>query len=136
MFADVRALSRPRHDEADAETQWLRSPQEHLHAWLGSLEPEKAGLPESFLVLLRAALAHYGIADLDRTPALEEACYRLYLAQERAATARATIVAILERRLDRVAALTGASRDSLPRGPRPPRSRDGGPRPGGGRSRA
>ncbi|HEX6695559.1 MAG TPA: carboxyl transferase domain-containing protein [Solirubrobacteraceae bacterium] len=108
MFADVRALSRPRHDEADAETQWLRSPQEHLHAWLGSLEPEKAGLPESFLALLRAALAHYGIADLDRTPALEEACYRLYLAQERAATARATIVAILERRLDRVAALTGA----------------------------
>jgi acetyl/propionyl-CoA carboxylase alpha subunit/acetyl-CoA carboxylase carboxyltransferase component len=109
MFADVRALSRPRHDEADPETQWLRSPQEHLHAWLGSLDPETAGLPDAFLVLLRAALAHYGITELDRTPALEEACYRLYLAQERAATARAAIVAILERHLDRVAALTGAS---------------------------
>jgi acetyl/propionyl-CoA carboxylase alpha subunit/acetyl-CoA carboxylase carboxyltransferase component len=109
MFADVRALSRPRHDEADPATQWLRSPQEHLNAWLGSLDPETAGLPESFLALLRTALAHYGITDLDRTPALEEACYRLYLAQERAATARASIVAILERRLDRVAALTAAS---------------------------
>ena len=120
-----RALSRPRHDEADAETPWLRSPQEHLHAWLGSLDAETAGLPESFLALLRAALAHYGIADLDRTPALEEACYRLFLAQERAATARAAIVAILERRLDRVAALgrsvgrrTSARRSTISFSPR------------------
>ncbi len=109
MFADIRALSRPRHDEADLETSWLRSPQEHLHAWLGSLDAEAAGLPEPFLELLRAALAHYGITDLDRTPALEEACYRLYLAEERAASARAAIVAILERRLDQVAALAGAA---------------------------
>ena len=109
MFADVHALSRPRHDEADPETPWLRSPQEHLNAWLGSLDPEAAGLPEAFLALLRAALAHYGIAGLDRTPALEEACYRLYLTQERTATARAAIVSILERRLDRVAAPAGAA---------------------------
>ena len=109
MFADVRALSRPRHDEADPETPWLRSPQEHLNAWLGSLDPETAGLPEAFLAQLRAALAHYGIAGLDRTPALEEACYRLYLTQERTATARAAIVSILERRLDQVAALAGAA---------------------------
>ena len=109
MFADVHALSRPRHDEADPETPWLRSPQEHLNAWLGSLDPETAGLPEAFLAQLRTALAHYGIAGLDRTPALEEACYRLYLTQERTATARSAIVSILERRLDQVAALAGAA---------------------------
>ena len=109
MFADVHALSRPRHDEADPDTPWLRSPQEHLNAWLGSLDPETAGLPEAFLAQLRAALAHYGIAGLDRTPALEEACYRLYLTQERTATARAAIVSILERRLDQVAAPAGAA---------------------------
>jgi acetyl/propionyl-CoA carboxylase alpha subunit/acetyl-CoA carboxylase carboxyltransferase component len=109
MFADIRALSRPRHDEAELATSRLRSPQEHLHAWLGSLDAETAGLPDSFLELLRAALAHYGITDLDRTPALEEACYRLYLAQERAAAAHAAIVAVLERRLDQVPALAGAA---------------------------
>ena len=93
----------------DPETPWLRSPQEQLNAWLGSLDPETAGLPEAFLAQLRTALAHYGIAGLDRTPALEEACYRLYLTQERTATARAAIVSILERRLDQVAALAGAA---------------------------
>ena len=107
MFADVHALSRPRHDEADPETPWLRSPQEQLNAWLGSLDPETAGLPEAFLAQLRTALAHYGIAGLDRTPALEEACYRLYLTQERTAAARSAIVSILERRLDQVAAPAG-----------------------------
>ena len=55
------------------------------------------------------ALAHYGVDDLDRTPALEEACYRLFLAQQRAATARAASWPILERRLDRVAALRRSS---------------------------
>jgi acetyl/propionyl-CoA carboxylase alpha subunit/acetyl-CoA carboxylase carboxyltransferase component len=110
MFADVHALSRPRHDGPDPG---LRSPQEHLNAWLGSLDPETAGLPESFLGPLRAALAHYGIAALDRTPALEEACYRLYLAQERTATARSAIVSILERRLEQVAAVPGAASEEF-----------------------
>ncbi|HEX6618924.1 MAG TPA: biotin/lipoyl-containing protein, partial [Solirubrobacteraceae bacterium] len=107
MFADVRAVSRPRHDEADPETPWLRSPQEHLNAWLGSLDAEAEGLPADFVALLRAALAHYGVDDLDRTPALEEACYRLHLAQERADTARAVVIAILERRLQYAGQLAG-----------------------------
>ena len=67
--------------------------------------------------LLRNALAHYGIAELDRTPALEDACYRLYLAQERAATARTAIVAILDRRLEQWPMLAGGlgadSREAL-----------------------
>ncbi len=109
MFADVHALSGPRHDEAESQTPGLRSPREHLNAWLASLDPATAGLPDSFLAQLRAALAHYGIVALDRTPALEEACYRLYLAEERTATARSAIVSILERRLDRVAVPAGAA---------------------------
>ncbi len=109
MFADVHALSGPRHDEAESQTPGLRSPREHLNAWLASLDPVTAGLPDSFLAQLRAALAHYGIAALDRTPALEEACYRLYLAEERTATARSAIVSILERRLERAAVAAGAA---------------------------
>jgi acetyl/propionyl-CoA carboxylase alpha subunit/acetyl-CoA carboxylase carboxyltransferase component len=102
MFADVRALSRPRHDEADPEGPLLRSPQEHLYAWLRSLDAEAEGLPETFIEQLRRVLTHYGVGSLDRTPALEEASYRLFIAQERAATARTAIMAILDRRLEQV----------------------------------
>ena len=38
---------------------------------------------------------------LDRTPALEDACYRLFVSQERADLARAAVMAILEKRLER-----------------------------------
>ncbi len=105
MVADLRALSRPLHDELDPQA--LRGPREHLHAWLRSLDAEAEGLPASFVEELRRALAHYGITDLDRTPALEEACYRLFVSQGRAQTTRAAIVAILDRRLDHADELVG-----------------------------
>jgi acetyl/propionyl-CoA carboxylase alpha subunit/acetyl-CoA carboxylase carboxyltransferase component len=99
QFADLRALTRPRHEE-DPEGELLRSPQEYLHAFLRSLDAESEGLPERFVALLRRSLAHYGIAALDRTPALEEACYRIALSQQRIAAQRAAVTAILDRRLD------------------------------------
>ena len=82
LFADLRALTRPRHEE-DPEGELLRSPQEYLHAFLRSLDAESEGLPERFVALLERALAHYGVTGLDRTPALEEACYRIALSQQR-----------------------------------------------------
>ena len=103
-FARCRA---PATTRPIRSTPWLRSPQEHLNAWLGSLDAEAEGLPADFVALLRAALAHYAIDDLDRTPALEEACYRLHLAQERAETARTAVVAILNRRLEQAGQLAG-----------------------------
>ncbi len=107
MFADLRVLSRRRHDEADPETPLLSSPQEHLHAWLGSLDADAEGLPAKFVERLRRALAYYGVESLDRTPALEEACYRLFVAEQRAETARAAIVATLDRRLEQTEELAG-----------------------------
>jgi acetyl-CoA carboxylase carboxyltransferase component len=116
-FADLQALARPRHDEADPESPLLRSPQEHLHAWLRSLDAEAEGLPPTFLEQLRRALAHYGVTGLDRTPALEDAGYRLFLAEQRAGTARTAILAILDHRLEHVGELAGhvgdAFRDAL-----------------------
>jgi acetyl/propionyl-CoA carboxylase alpha subunit/acetyl-CoA carboxylase carboxyltransferase component len=99
LFADLAALTRPRHDEDDPEGELLRSPREHLHAWLRSLDAEAEGLPAAFTDQLRRALAHYGIESLDRTAELEAACYRLFLSQERAAAARPAVLAILDRRL-------------------------------------
>ena len=57
------------------------------------------GVPERCCA---ARSRHYGIESLDRTPALEEACYRLFLAQQRAGAAQAAVLAILDRRLEQV----------------------------------
>ena len=107
VYADLQALSRPESDEADPNVELLRSPREHLHAFLHSLEVEAEGLPDRFVAQLRRALSHYGVEDLDRTPELEEACYRLFIAQSRAAEVRMAIVALLDRRLDEAESLVG-----------------------------
>jgi acetyl/propionyl-CoA carboxylase alpha subunit/acetyl-CoA carboxylase carboxyltransferase component len=106
LFADLRALTRPRHED-DPEGELLRSPQEYLHAFLRSLDAESEGLPESFVAQLARALAHYGVTSLDRTPVLEEACYRIALSQQRVAAQRAAIMAILDRRLELADDLAG-----------------------------
>ncbi len=113
MFADLRAVSRPelRGDESDAEM--LQSPQEDLHAWLRSLDAEAEGLPERFTLQLRRALSHYGIDELERTPALEECCHRLFISQQRPRSARSAITAILDRRLEQADELTAAAGDDF-----------------------
>ncbi len=105
VWADVRTLTRPRHDADDPERELLRSPQEYLHAFLRSLDAKAERLPERFVMLLQRALAHYGVEGLDRTPALEDACYRVFVSQQRAELARAAVLAILDRRLDRAGRL-------------------------------
>ena len=107
MFADLRALSRPHRVEQEPGSELVPSPQEHLHAWLRSLDTQAEGLPARFTAALRRALEHYGIDSLERTPALEEACYRLFLSQKRAETARTAVVAILDRRLEDADQLVG-----------------------------
>ncbi len=83
VYADLHALS----------------PQQHWHAFLRSLDAGAEGLPERLVATLERALGHYGIRDLERTPALEAACFRLFLSGQRAQTARSAVRAILEREL-------------------------------------
>lgn len=111
VFADLRALSRPQLGEDDAEM--LQSPQEHFHAWLRSLDTEAEGLPDRFVDQLRLALAHYGIETLERTPTLEDACYRLFLSEHRSDTARTAITAVLDRRLEEAERLVGCVREDF-----------------------
>ncbi len=102
VYADVRALTRARHD---IERELLHSPQEYLHAYLRSLDAKAERLPERFASYLQRALAHYGVDGLERTPALEDACYRLFVSQQRADLANAAVLAILDVRLQHADAL-------------------------------
>ncbi|MEV6932363.1 carboxyl transferase domain-containing protein [Dactylosporangium sp. NPDC051485] len=97
VFADLSELSRnrPAGDETKADTR-VHSPREYLHAYLQSLDVDRAGLPEAFRARLARVLAHYGVEDFERTPALEEAVFRIFLAQQRAAADVRVVVAFLE----------------------------------------
>ena len=106
LYADVRTLNRPHADGLDDEDE-LGSPQEHLHAFLRSLDVDAEGLPDRYVTHLTRALAHYGVEGLERTAALEDAAYRLFLSQQRAGTAREALRSILARHLERGEHMTG-----------------------------
>ncbi|BCJ39289.1 fused acetyl/propionyl-CoA carboxylase subuit alpha/methylmalonyl-CoA decarboxylase subunit alpha [Actinocatenispora thailandica] len=95
VFADLAELSRNRPTDEDGTDTHVHSPREYFHAYLQSLDVERAGLPESFQAKLRRALAHYGITELTRSPELEAAVFRIFLAQQRAATDAGVVTALL-----------------------------------------
>jgi acetyl-CoA carboxylase carboxyltransferase component/pyruvate/2-oxoglutarate dehydrogenase complex dihydrolipoamide acyltransferase (E2) component len=100
VYADLRALSRPHPGEGGHAAEGLASPEQHLHAFLRSLDTAEEGLPERFVSSLERALAHYGVPTLERTAALEAACYRLFVSRQRAQTAGAAIRVVLRRHLE------------------------------------
>ena len=107
IFADVSALWRNRRvpgesqgdDEAAVDDEAARNPQEYMHAYLRSRDVEAEGLPESFQIKLRRTLAHYGITDLDTSPDLDPALYRIFLAHRRAAVHVPVVADLLQWRL-------------------------------------
>ncbi|MFC3997546.1 carboxyl transferase domain-containing protein [Nocardiopsis sediminis] len=97
VFADLADLSRNRPTGDDApEDAHVHSAREYFHTYLQSLDVDRAGLPEAFQAKLATAHAHYGVTDLERSPRLEAAVFRIFLAQQRAST-DATIVTTLLR---------------------------------------
>ncbi len=119
MFAEIAELSRNRLgvDEMHTELR-VHSPREYFHSYLQSLDPDRGGLPDSFRRRLQAVLVHYGVTDLDRTPQLEEALFRVFLAQQRSAPDLGIVAAVLQRwHADPTpsAAIAPAARDVLER---------------------
>ncbi|TVT26549.1 ATP-grasp domain-containing protein, partial [Amycolatopsis rhizosphaerae] len=98
VFADLAELSRnrPAGEESKADTR-VHSPREFFHTYLRSLDVERAGLTATFQQRLSRVLAHYGVTELERTPALEEAVFRIFLAQQRLASDVTVISALLQR---------------------------------------
>ena len=99
VFADLSELSRNKPGgEAELEAEPgipVHSPREYFHSYLQSLDVERAGLPERFQARLKRVLGHYGIAELDRTPELEAAVFRIFLAQQRMSTDAAFVSELL-----------------------------------------
>ncbi|HWC23264.1 MAG TPA: carboxyl transferase domain-containing protein [Flexivirga sp.] len=83
MFADFAELSRnrPAREESHSELR-VHSSREHFQTYLRTLDLERGDLPQSFRDKLLRVLRHYGITELDRTPQLEEALFRIFLAQQ------------------------------------------------------
>ena len=108
LFADMSELSRNRPESylsggrtPDVDMQAvpegpLHSPREYFHSYLRSLDVERAGVPEAFQAKLARVFRYYGVTDLDRTPELEAAVFRICLAQQRM-TADVGVVAELLR---------------------------------------
>ena len=98
VFADFAELSRNRPADEEARTELrVHSPREYFHSYLQGLDIERSGLPELFSTKLKSVLAHYGVTDLERTPDLEGAVFRIFLAQQRSAPDLAIVTAILQR---------------------------------------
>ncbi|MBP2325022.1 acetyl/propionyl-CoA carboxylase alpha subunit/acetyl-CoA carboxylase carboxyltransferase component [Kibdelosporangium banguiense] len=84
VFADLSELSRNKPGgELEEPGSPVHSPREFFHSYLQSLDVERAGVTEGFQAKLKRVLGHYGIAELDRTPELEAAVFRIFLAQQR-----------------------------------------------------
>ncbi|EGD43173.1 acetyl-/propionyl-coenzyme A carboxylase subunit alpha [Nocardioidaceae bacterium Broad-1] len=83
LFTDFAELSRnrPAGDEPSTELR-VHSSREYFHTYLRSLDPDRGALPDHFRDKLQRVLAHYGVTDLERTPELERAVFRIFLAQQ------------------------------------------------------
>ncbi|MCK2215893.1 ATP-grasp domain-containing protein [Actinomadura sp. ATCC 31491] len=96
LFADVSGLSRPLPEPEEPEGA---AAQEYVLSYLQWLDPDRAGLPPSFVRRLRRVLARYGVPDLTRTPRLEEAVAWMFRSFRRARDLVPAVAAVLERRL-------------------------------------
>ncbi|MDR6863863.1 carboxyl transferase domain-containing protein [Phycicoccus sp. 3266] len=98
VLADFAELSRNRPAGQDEHVEHrVHSPREHFHTYLQSLDVERGALPEHFRHKLSQVLRHYAVDGLDRTPELEEAVFRVFLAQQRSAPEVALGTALLQR---------------------------------------
>ena len=97
-FADLAELSRnrPAGDDLHLENR-IHSPREHFHTYLQSLDPVRAALPEDFQERLGAVLRRYGVADLEHDDELEQAVFRVFVAQQRSAPDLQVVTSLLRR---------------------------------------
>ncbi|HEX6918694.1 MAG TPA: carboxyl transferase domain-containing protein, partial [Actinomycetes bacterium] len=99
LFAEVGALYRRRTETQPDEELTAGSTQEHLLAYLQWLDPDRAGLPDTYRARLAAALARYGVHGLSRTPELDAAVVWMFRSFSRVGDLVPVVLSVLERRL-------------------------------------
>ncbi|HVX47300.1 MAG TPA: carboxyl transferase domain-containing protein [Mycobacteriales bacterium] len=98
VFADLCEVSRNRSAEEEPETDSrVHSPREFFHTYLQSLDVDRAGLSETFRARLGKLLAQYGVEDTERTPALEAAVFRIFLALKNSTSHVVVLTTLLQR---------------------------------------
>jgi acetyl/propionyl-CoA carboxylase alpha subunit/acetyl-CoA carboxylase carboxyltransferase component len=96
VFADLSELSRNKQaGEETGNDSRVHSAREYFHTYLQSLDVERAGLPSAFQARLAKALGHYGVTELERSPELEAAVFRIFLAQQRASADASVVTTLL-----------------------------------------
>ena len=100
VFTDVCSLTQRRLQVTDETGEEAHGQEEHLFAYLRSIDGEGRGLPFGFIANLRRALAHYGVRSLERSPELEESLFSIFKSQRHLEEQIPAIMAILERRIE------------------------------------
>jgi acetyl/propionyl-CoA carboxylase alpha subunit/acetyl-CoA carboxylase carboxyltransferase component len=96
-FADLCELGRNRPADEEASDLRVHSPREYFHAYLHSLDFDREQLPEAFRDRLMRVLTHYGVTDTERSADLEEAVFRIFLAQPAAPSHQHVVTTLLQR---------------------------------------
>ncbi|MEP6651397.1 MAG: biotin carboxylase N-terminal domain-containing protein, partial [Lapillicoccus sp.] len=120
LFADFAELSRNRPVGEDQHVEnRVHSPKERFHTYLQSLDIERGALPEEFRQRLLRVLRHYGVENLDRSRELENAVFRVFLAQQRSTPDVQLVMALLQQWMSEPcpadAGLAAAAREVLDR---------------------
>ncbi|HLN76301.1 MAG TPA: carboxyl transferase domain-containing protein [Nocardioidaceae bacterium] len=99
LFAEVGSLYRPRTETHPDDALTATSTQEYLLAYLQWMDADRAGIPDAYRARLEAALAHYGVQGLERTPELDAAVVWMFRSFSRVGDLVPVVLLILERRL-------------------------------------
>ncbi len=105
IFVDVCSLFGRRPKQNGSISGEGPTAEAYLFTYLRMLETQGEGLPATFLEALRRALTHYGVTTLERSPELEESLFWIYKSHERMERQVPTVMALLERHLERADAL-------------------------------
>ena len=120
LFADFAELSRnrPLGEDQHVENR-VHSPRERFHTYLRTLDIERGELPEEFGHRLMRVLRHYGVDSFDRNRQLDDAVFRIFLAQQRSVPEVQLVMALLQRWMSELcpadAALAATAREVLDR---------------------
>ncbi|MBW2715230.1 MAG: ATP-grasp domain-containing protein, partial [Deltaproteobacteria bacterium] len=96
IFADIELLF-VRAPQASVSGDVGPSNHARLRAYMRRMATEGAGMPDAFLAILRRALTHYGIENLEASDSLERAVLRMVASQRSPDLRRRLVLEILKR---------------------------------------